>query len=125
MPTTTILLVDDDSAVLGMAKLLLESEGYQVHAANSASQAIAIAQEVQCGLNLLLTDIVMPVMDGHDLIMTIRRMCPSAKTMAMSGFVPESSTDRDYLLLRKPFTRDQLLSAVKRILDAQGLFGGG
>jgi len=102
-----------------MAKLLLESEGYQVHAANSAKQAIEIAQELQCGLNLLITDIVMPVMDGDDLIMTIRRMCPSVSTMAMSGFVPDGSRKRDYIVLRKPFTLDQLLAAVKQILTAQ------
>jgi CheY-like chemotaxis protein len=119
-----ILVVDDDSAVLGMSRLILESEGYRVHAAESAKQAIEIAQELQCGLNLLLTDIVMPVMDGHDLIMTIRRMCPSVNMMAMSGFLPDNSSERDYLVLKKPFTRDQLLAAVKQMLDAQETGGG-
>ena len=123
MKPTTILLVDDESAVLGMVRVMLESEGYRVHAAHSAKDAIAIAQELRCGLNLLLTDIMMPVMDGHDLITTIRQLCPRVRTMAMSGFVPDYPRERDYVVLHKPFTRDELLAAVKQILTPEQ--GGG
>jgi len=126
MRTTTILVVDDDKAVLGLAKWILAGEGYRVYAAESAKEAIAIAKELQCGLDLLLTDMVMPVTDGHDLILTVRRMCPQAHTMAMSGaFSPSDLRQRDYLVLHKPFTREELLAAVRQILNPQSSGGGG
>jgi len=124
MKPETILVVDDNPAVLTLAKLMLATEGYRVYAAQSAKQAIAIAQEVQFGLDLLLTDMLMPEVDGHDLIVTIRRMCPLVRTMVMSGFSPEDSRQRDYLVLPKPFTQDQLLATVKQILDPQDLPSG-
>jgi CheY-like chemotaxis protein len=124
MRTTTILIVDDNRAVLGVTKSVLESEGYQVYAAESAKSAIAVAQRLQCGLDLLLTDIVMPEMDGHNLIAIIRRLCPNVSTIAMSGFAPGNPAERDYFVLAKPFTRDQLLAAVNKILNPQGFAGG-
>jgi len=126
MRTPTVLVVDDDPAVLRLSKLMLESEGYHVYAVENAKQAIAVAHELQCVLNLLLTDMVMPEVDGHDLIITIRRMCPLVKTMAMSGaLLPGDSRDRNYPVLPKPFTQDQLLAAVKQILQTQQLPPGG
>ena len=107
-----------------MTKSVLESEGYRVYAAESAKDAIAVAQRLQCGLDLLLTDIVMPEMDGHDLIAAIRRLCPKVSTMAISGYAPGIPAERDYLIVAKPFTRDQLLAAVKQILNPQSSPGG-
>src|SRR5215216_1655887 len=122
MRAETILVVDDDPAVRGLAKWMLESGGYRVYAADSAKQAIALAQQLQCGLDLLLTDMAMPVTDGHDLIIAIRRMCPLVRTMAMSGaLLPGESRHRDYFVLPKPFTRDELLATVKQILHPRGL----
>ena len=126
MRTTTILVVDDDKAVLRLTKSILEGEGYRVYAAESAKEAIVIAEKLQCGLDLLLTDMVMPVTDGHDLILSMRRMCPQVHTMAMSGaFLSGDVRQRDYLVLRKPFVREELLAAVRRILEPQPLGSGG
>jgi CheY-like chemotaxis protein len=124
MSTTTILIVDDNRAVLGLTKSVLESEGYRVYATESAKDAIAVAQRLQCGLDLLLTDIAMPEMDGHDLIATVRRLCPNVRTMAVSGYAPGNPAERDYLIVAKPFTRDELLAAVKQILNPQSFAGG-
>jgi two-component system, cell cycle sensor histidine kinase and response regulator CckA len=112
--------------VLRLTKWILEDEGYRVYAAETAKEALAIAEELQCGLDLLLTDMVMPVTDGHDLILAVRRMCPQTHTMAMSGaFSHGDIRQRDYFVLRKPFTRDGLLAAARQILNPQSLGGGG
>jgi CheY-like chemotaxis protein len=119
-----ILLVDDDSAVLGFTKALLESGGHLVCAAGSAAEAIAIAQEHRCGFNLLLTDMVMPVTGGHDLILAIRRMCPNMSMMAMSGaLLDDNYREMDYHILPKPFTREQLLAAVYQTVNGRAAAG--
>jgi YesN/AraC family two-component response regulator len=61
----------------------------------------------------------MPGVDGHDLILKIRRLCPHIDTMVFSGFAPDDGRPRTYPILPKPFTKQQLLAAVKQILDAQ------
>jgi DNA-binding NtrC family response regulator len=119
MKSATILVVDDERPVRRLAERMLQSAGYQVCTAESPDEAIAIAERLQCGLNLLLTDMRMPGVDGHDLILKIRRICPHIDTMVYSGFLPDDGRERNYPILPKPFTKDQLLGAVKTILDAQ------
>ncbi len=115
----TILVVDDEPAVLRLTALMLDSAGYQVFTAASAAEAIAVAERFACGLNLLITDMQMPDVDGHELIGSIRRICPYVDTMVFSGFIPDAERPRNYPVLSKPFTQEQLLSAVRQILDVQ------
>jgi DNA-binding NtrC family response regulator len=117
--TANILVVDDEAQVRRMAEFMLQTEGYRVYTAENATRALEVAQELQCGLNLLITDMVMPGIDGHELILTIRRICPHMDTMVITGFVPGDTRQMNYPILPKPFTRDQLIGAVKTILDAQ------
>jgi two-component system, cell cycle sensor histidine kinase and response regulator CckA len=72
MRAATILIVDDQQQVLEMAELMLRAAGYGVYGARNATDALAIASQVGCGLNLLLTDMIMPEIDGHELILAIR-----------------------------------------------------
>lgn len=115
----TILVVDDEAAVRRLTARLLQNAGYDVHTAESANAAIAVAQELQCGLNLLLTDMRMPGVDGYELIGQIRRICPYVDTMVFSGFIPDDGRPKNYPILPKPFTKDQLLAAVRQVLDTQ------
>jgi two-component system cell cycle sensor histidine kinase/response regulator CckA len=117
--TATILIVDDDRAVRRLAERMLSEAGYQVYAAASADEAIGIAERLQCGLNLLLTDMRMPNVDGHDLILAIRRICPHIDTMVFTGYAPEDGRERNYPMLAKPFSKEQLLEAVRQVMDAQ------
>ena len=80
MRAATILIVDDQQQVLRMVEFMLRAAGYEVNAASNATDALAVARQVGCGLNLLLTDMMMPDIDGHDLILAIRLLyerCPS------------------------------------------------
>ena len=115
----TILVVDDEPAVRRLTALMLRSAGYEVYVAGSAAEAIELAERHGCGLNLLLTDMRMPFVDGHDLIGRIRQICPRVDVMVFTGFIGDDQRPRNYPILGKPFTREQLLTAVREILDVQ------
>lgn len=103
-----------------MAGILLRAAGYEVYTASSAAEAISIADQLDCRLNLLLTDMVMPGMDGHELIAAIRRICPFMDVLAMSGALePEDVREKGYKIVQKPFGAPALLNEVKQILEAQ------
>lgn len=120
MRAATVLIVDDEDQVRRLAELILLAEGYQVYTAGNAVEALAIARQLECRLNLLLTDMVMPEIDGHELILSIRQVCPYMDTMVMSGgLLADDERLKNYGILPKPFTMDQLIGAVKEILGGQ------
>jgi two-component system, cell cycle sensor histidine kinase and response regulator CckA len=120
MNTKIILIVDDELPVRRLAQIMLEDEGYQVHIAGDACEALRIASRLACRLNLLVSDMIMPGCDGHELIREIRQICPFIDTMMMSGaFVAEDARLKDYKILPKPFTKPQLVAAARTILDSQ------
>jgi DNA-binding NtrC family response regulator len=120
MRAETILIVDDQQQVIRIAEVMLRAAGYEVHGASNATDALAIASQVGCGLNLLLTDMIMPDIDGHDLMLALRRLCPNVDTIVMSGALSADDVRvKNYKLICKPFTMDQLVEAVKEVLDGQ------
>ena len=120
MRAAKILIVDDQQQVLRIAEVMLRAAGYEVYVASNATDALAIADQVGCDLNLLLTDMRMPDIDGHELILALRQLCPNVDTIVMSGAL---STDdvriKNYKMIWKPFTMDQLVEVVKEVLDGQ------
>jgi DNA-binding NtrC family response regulator len=120
MRAATVLIVDDEQQVRRLAEVILQAAGYQVYTAANAADALVLAGQLKCSLNLLLTDMVMPEMDGHELILAIRNICPYMDTILMSGaFVPDDARFKNYGILPKPFTVDQLLNIVKDSLSGQ------
>ena len=116
--TQTILVVDDEPAMRQLAERTLQTAGYRVYSAESASDAISVAERLDCRVDLLLTDMQMPQGDGHNLIAAMRRLCPNIFTMVFSGYIADDRA-RDYPVLAKPFTKEQLLAAVRQVLDGQ------
>ena len=118
-----ILLVDDDAAFRAMVKKTLERAGYRVREA--ADGAIGLKLHRERASDLLLTDLVMPNTEGLELITTLRREAPGMRIIAMSG--GGRGAAGDYLAfasllgaaatLAKPFTQQQLLSAIGRELE--------
>lgn len=118
MVKPTILVVDDEREICGVTQLLLEDAGCDVVCADDATQAMEEIEQKQ--FDLLITDMLMPNMDGVELINSVRRAKPGQRIMAISGggCAPRES----YLqiaamygvsgVLAKPFNRDQLLQAV-------------
>ena len=120
MKAATILIVDDQQQVLRIAEVMLRAAGYEVYVASNATDALAIASQVGCGLNLLLTDMRMPDIDGHDLILALRQLCPNVDTIVMSGALSADDVRiKNYKIIWKPFTMDQLVEVVREVLGGQ------
>jgi PAS domain S-box-containing protein len=118
----TILLVEDEEALRGLTRSLLEGSGYTVLEAELPEAAIEIAREHRGTIHLLLTDMVMPGMSGRDLGANLALKRPDMKVMYMSGytgFTHSSPTDSDIPWLAKPFTREALLRKVRETLAAE------
>ncbi|MGA2209334.1 MAG: ATP-binding protein [Acidimicrobiales bacterium] len=118
-----ILLVDDEDAMRESARRILESRGYKVLPAASASEAIRLASEPAQHIDLLLTDVIMPESYGHELSEVIRQARPGLCVLYMSGYALQLLSSRGILapgieLIEKPFSESALLTKVRRVLDA-------
>jgi len=117
--TETILLVEDAPPLRELASSLLTEDGYTVLEAGHPEQAIEIAQKYDGPIHLLLTDMVMPGMNGRALAEKLARIRPDMKVVYMSGYTPFSHSallDPDLVFLPKPFTKESLLSKLRQIL---------
>ena len=118
-----ILLVEDDNSILKLAQRLLERLGYQVLSARKPSEALTIANDHLEKIQLLLTDVVMPEMNGRELADKLLSVKPDLKCLFMSGYSSDfiahrGVLDRDLNLLSKPFTSSSLAIAVRNLLDS-------
>ncbi len=117
-----VLLVEDEPDILSICKLMLENGGYRVLDATSPSEAIRIAEEHKGEIQLLVTDVVLPEMNGCDLSKRVQITSPNLKTLFMSGYSSdivenEGKLDRGVNYLQKPFPIKSLLVAVQKILN--------
>jgi two-component system cell cycle sensor histidine kinase/response regulator CckA len=118
----TILLVEDEEALRGLTRDLLEHSGYTVLEAELPDAATEIARNYGAPIHLLLTDMVMPGMNGKDLATKLASMRPEMKVVFMSGytgFTHEGLADPEIALLVKPFTRETLLRKVREALESE------
>jgi len=118
----TILLVEDDPAILHMTTMMLEGMGYTVLAANSPDKAIRLAREHVGGIRLLMTDVIMPEMNGRDLAMNLVSIYPRLKCLFMSGYTANiiahhGVLDAGVSFIQKPFSGQELSSTVRKVLD--------
>jgi len=124
----TILVVEDEEGVRRGVQRILKHAGYQVLVAADPAQAIAIVEEYPGKLDLLLTDVVMPMMTGVQLAQRVVAMRSSIKVLYMSGHAREGLDsqvpgDGSREFLQKPFTRDAMLNKVAGVLDAGAING--
>ncbi|PIR50168.1 hybrid sensor histidine kinase/response regulator [Candidatus Peregrinibacteria bacterium CG10_big_fil_rev_8_21_14_0_10_54_7] len=121
--TETILLVEDDDALRSVARRMLTQRGYQVLEASSGQEALRLASQPHDSIHLLLTDLVMPQMNGRELAQTLSAMRPETKVVYMSGYA-QGVTDHHGVLapgtafLQKPFTLESLSQKVREVLDS-------
>jgi len=118
----TVLLVEDVDMVRESLRDILEHSGYTVLNAASGQDALAIAAGHNGKIDLILSDVVLPAMNGPDFAKEIRKLLPNAKTIFMSGYrsdlMPRHGVNGPVpILLQKPFTRDALLRGVREVLD--------
>ncbi len=119
----TLLLVEDEDAVRSFGARALRNKGYEVLEANSGESAIEVLNGQGTGVDLIITDVVMPRLDGPSLVRIVRQNTPDIKVIFISGYTEDSfrkSLDEDAALhfLPKPFSLKQLAAKVKEVLEA-------
>ncbi len=121
---TTVLLVEDEPGLLEMFMKMLESQGHLVLSAHSPSEAIRLAREHDGEIHLLMTDVIMPEMNGRDLADHLLACHPKLKTLFMSGYTADviahhGVLDTGVCFLQKPFTTQQMLLKIGEALECR------
>jgi signal transduction histidine kinase/CheY-like chemotaxis protein len=117
----SIMLVEDDTAILELTNKMLTKLNYQVLAVNSPLEALSVAEQYQNTIDLLLTDVVMPELTGNDLAQKIISIYPDIKVLFMSGYTVDTIVDQGVLednmcFIEKPFSISKLSEKVREVL---------
>ena len=121
----TILLVEDHPQVKDLARVTLEKRGYTVLAAENGGQALSMLKTHEGALDLLLTDVVMPEMDGKELFEKVSGIYPNVRVIYMSGYsenviAHHGVIDEGVNFIQKPFSIKTLSAKVREVLDKPG-----
>jgi CheY-like chemotaxis protein len=117
-----ILLVDDDEAIRSYVRPILQQQGFHVIEASDGAEALKVASAYADSVDLLLTDVIMPKVNGLVLAQRLLQERPDIGVLYMSGYVEKSillATHPESILIQKPFTPDALIAAVRQILASQ------
>jgi len=122
--TETILLVEDEPQIRKMAFEFLTESGYEVLAASNGIEALRILEEVSAPVHLILTDVIMPQMNGRELVERVALLRPGTKVLFMSGYTNDAIVRHGVLdsgtwFIQKPFSPDALGSKVREVLDGE------
>jgi two-component system, cell cycle sensor histidine kinase and response regulator CckA len=119
----TILLVEDEPASLKMTKKMLETQGYTVVPAGTPGEAIRLAREHSGEIHLLMTDVVMPEMNGRDLARNLVSLSPRLKCLFSSGYmgnvISQGVLNEGMHFIQKPFSRRDLAAKIREALDGE------
>ncbi len=118
---TTVLIVDDEEAVLGLAQVVLQDEGYQALVARDGMTALALADGHDGPIEVALIDVILPGMSGPVLAERLRECRPETKFLFTSGYgsgagVALHRREPESTYLKKPFSPDQLAAAVAGLI---------
>jgi two-component system, cell cycle sensor histidine kinase and response regulator CckA len=119
--TETILVAEDDLVVRALVTEVLTELGYRVLCAADGQEALALAQQNSCGVDAVLSDVVMPHLSGVELCRTLKTQRPATKFILMSGFPGHdfnAAAKERMFFLRKPFTAAELANRVREVLEA-------
>ena len=120
--TETVLMVEDEKAILMLGKTILERLGYKVLSADSPMEALRLAQSYDGDIQLLITDVVMPEMNGRELARQLTALRPEMKHLYISGYTADiiakhGVLDEDLHFVAKPFTLNELATKVREVLQ--------
>jgi PAS domain S-box-containing protein len=117
----TVLLVEDEPSILNMTKIMLEKLGYRVLTATGSDEAIGWAESHPGSFHVLLTDMVMPKMNGSALSLRLQKLHPNFKTLFMSGYTAEAfehgGLNNDAYFMQKPFSMSDLGTKLREVLE--------
>jgi CheY-like chemotaxis protein len=117
----TVLVVEDEPAILELVLRLLTQLGYTALIANSPLAALELARSHQGSIDLLITDVVMPEMNGRELAERLQKLTPTLEVLYMSGYTSNiiarrGVLDEDVVLLQKPFSKHSFADKVHQAL---------
>jgi PAS domain S-box-containing protein len=120
--TETVLLVEDEPAILRMTRMMLERQGYTVISAATPKQALELAKNQSGPIDLLMSDVVMPEMNGRDLAAKITSLYPDIRLLFMSGYTAnviahQGILDKGVAFIQKPFSMAELSEKVRAVID--------
>ncbi len=120
--TETILLVEDEPTILRMTRMMLERKGYSVLPAATPTEAVDLAKAHADKIHLLMTDVVMPEMNGRDLAGQIAELYPDIRNLFMSGYTAnviahQGVLDDGVAFIQKPFSMADMTEKVREVLD--------
>lgn len=120
----TILLVEDELAILNMATMILTRQGYAVLSANSPTEALRLGKENAGKIHLLITDVIMPDTNGKDLAHALQSQNPGLKNIYMSGYTADAISRHGVLeegvnFIQKPFSLIDFANKVRDVLDSK------
>jgi DNA-binding response OmpR family regulator len=118
----TILLVEDEESVRNILVRILKDSGYNVLVAKNSEEALFLSRTYEKSIHLLITDILIPGMNGHELARAISGWKPATRVLFISGCTEEvvdqhGIHDMEAHFLQKPFQRNQLLEKIHSLLD--------
>ena len=118
----SVLLVDDTPVIRHLAQHVLEEAGYDAHSAEDGVAALGFLRAREAPIDVVVTDLAMPQMDGFTLIRELRKLSPQTRVVLMTGYVDavelaERSAERPDLVLPKPVRPPELLAAVSTVLQ--------
>jgi nitrogen-specific signal transduction histidine kinase/ActR/RegA family two-component response regulator len=118
----TVLLVEDEEVVRNLSKEILETYGYSVLVAANGREGLSLGKEFQGPIDLVITDVIMPLMSGPEMAEGLRMSRPDTRVLFMSGFTDEAIVhhgvlDENVFFLQKPFSPEALASKTREVLD--------
>ncbi|WP_296104501.1 cell cycle histidine kinase CckA [uncultured Agrobacterium sp.] len=121
--SAVVLLVEDEEAVRRGGKRMLETRGYTVYEAGSGTEALDVMEELEGKVDIVVSDVVMPEMDGPSLLRELRKSYPDLKFIFVSGYAEDAfaknlPADAKFGFLPKPFSLKQLAVSVREMLDS-------
>ncbi len=119
-----LLVVEDETSILKLARQILVNQGYHVNTAQTPFEALEIAKDLGGAIDLLITDVVMPGMNGKELAEQLKKMNPQIKCIYMSGYTANVIAHRGVLdkglhFIQKPFQANKLIAAARAVLDTK------
>jgi two-component system, cell cycle sensor histidine kinase and response regulator CckA len=120
--TATIVVAEDEPGVRGLVRQTLEQLGYTVLDATNGYEALRVIEQHESEIDLLLTDVIMPVMNGHELAVRLKSISPRTKVLYMSGYTDETLASHGIAqpeidFIQKPFTPSELAGKVEMALS--------
>jgi CheY-like chemotaxis protein len=124
--TETILLTEDEELIRELAKRILERQGYKVIAVEHGGKALQLAEDPSIEFDMLLTDVIMPHMNGNQLYLKLETLRPGLRVLYMSGYTENAIAHHGVLdegthFIPKPFTLESLAQKVRETLDTQSI----